>query len=67
MDNMSEYMANKIMKQADISLEKGREKYKAYFVKTHIYERYRSDCDLILRTTESKITGETYENCIVEE
>lgn len=47
---MSAFIARRIMMQADISEERGIEKYKAYFVKTKIYKSYRGDVDTILRT-----------------
>ena len=36
---MSTFIATMIMKQADISLEKGQAKYRAYFVNTTLYLR----------------------------
>ena len=47
---MSAFIAKRIMMEADISTEKGIEKYKAYFVKTRLYKNYRDDVDTILRT-----------------
>lgn len=55
---MTTFIARMISKQADISEEKGIAKYKAYFIKTRIYARYRDDVDTILRT-------DGYENIIV--
>lgn len=55
---MVTFIARMISKQADISEEKGVAKYKAYFIKTKIYARYREDIDTILRT-------DGYENVIV--
>ena len=55
---MTTFIARMISKQADISEEKGIAKYKAYFIKTRIYARYRDDVDTILRT-------DGYENVIV--
>lgn len=57
---MVEFMADKIMDQAEISLEKGQDKYRAYFVKTKLYKKYREGVDTIL-------TVEGYEECIVTE
>lgn len=48
------------MQQADISLDKGQEKYRAYFVKTTLYTKWKSDVDTIL-------IAEGYEDCIVAE
>lgn len=55
---MSKFIANMIKKQADVSLEKGQAKYKAYFVDTTIYAKYKDDVDAIL-----DIDG--YATCIV--
>lgn len=56
----STFIASMIMKQADISEEKGQAKYRAYFVKTTLYLKWKEDVDTILET-------EGYENCIVTE
>lgn len=56
---MSTFIANQIIKQAKKSITAGQEKYKAYFIKTKIYEDWRADVDSIL-------TVEGYEDCIVE-
>ena len=58
--DMSTFIALMIMKQADISIEKGKEKYRAYFVNTKLYVKYQSDVDTILTT-------EGYGECIVTE
>lgn len=55
---MATFIAKQIMKQADISIEKGQEKYKAYFVNTALYEKWKSDVDTILTT-------DGYADCIV--
>lgn len=55
---MAEFIARMIEKQARVSIESGLAKYKAYFVKTRIYEDYRADVDTIIRT-------DGYEDCIV--
>lgn len=57
---MSTFIAKQIIKQAQKSLEAGQNKYRAYFVKTKIYEDWRADVDSIL-------TVEGYEDCIVAE
>ena len=57
---MSTFNAQQIMKQADISTEKGQAKYRAYFIKTTIYLKWKEDVDTILEV-------EGYENCIVTE
>lgn len=56
---MSTFIANQIIKQAKKSIELGQNKYKAYFVKTKIYEDWRAEVDSILIV-------EGYEDCIVE-
>ena len=57
---MVAFIARMIEKQAEISTEKGIEKYKAYFVKTRLYKNYREDVDTILRT-------DGYEDIIISE
>lgn len=57
---MSSFIAQQIMKQADISIEKGREKYKAYFINTDMYLKWKEDVDTILEV-------EGYKECIVTE
>lgn len=47
---MSTFIANQIIKQARISIAHGREKYKAYFVSTNLYESWRADTEAILET-----------------
>lgn len=57
--NMSTFIATMIMKQADNNLEKGQSKYKAYFVNTTLYLKWKDEVDTILEV-------EGYEDCIVE-
>lgn len=57
---MPTFIAQSIEKQAEISIENGIERYKAYFVKTKKYAKYREDVDTILRT-------DGYEKVIVED
>ena len=57
---MSAFIAKQIIKQAKISEEKGQTKYKAYFVRTHLYEDWREDTDVIL-------DAEGYANVIVKD
>lgn len=45
---MISFIATMIEKQANINIEKGKDKYKAYFVKTDMYEKFRKDVDAIL-------------------
>lgn len=57
---MSTFIAQRIMKAADVSEEKGQAKYRAYFVKTSIYLKWKEDVDTILEV-------EGYDYCIVTE
>ena len=57
---MAEFIAKKIIQNAEMGVDKGREKYKAYFVNTKIYAKYQSNVDTILET-------EGYGSCIVTE
>ena len=57
---MSTFIAKMIMKQADISEEKGQDKYRAYFVKTSLYLNWKDEVDTILET-------DGYGYCIVTE
>ena len=47
---MVAFIARMIEQAADVSMDKGRAKYEAYFIKPKrkIYEIYRSDVDAIL-------------------
>ena len=56
---MSTFIAQRIMKDADISIERGQAKYEAYFVNTKLYLRYKEDVDTILMT-------DGYGACIVD-
>lgn len=58
--DMSTFIADRIMEQADRSIEAGQNKYRAYFVKTKLYEKWRNDVETILIT-------DGYEECIVTE
>ena len=60
---METFIANMIIKSADISQEAGKEKYRSYFHKTKLYARYREGVDTILSTT----SGGDYSFCMVEE
>jgi len=37
-----------IKENADVSLEQGQDKYSAYFINTHLYEKYRAGVEVIL-------------------
>ena len=56
---MENFISEMIKNQADISLEKGQEKYRAYFVITTIYAKWKESVDTIL-------TADGYANCIVD-
>ena len=57
---MSPFIAQMIMKQANISEKKGQDKYRAYFVKTSLYLNWKDEVDTILET-------DGYGYCIVTE
>lgn len=58
MVDMTTFIARRIMEQADKNLKDGQNKYRAYFVRIKIYEKWRSDVESILIT-------DGYEDCIV--
>lgn len=56
---MSEFIANKIMEAKEAGgVAAGQQKYRTYFTRTRIYQRYKANVDLILET-------EGCEDCIV--
>lgn len=55
---MDQFIAKMVKIQADISLENGQDKYRAYFVTTTIYAKWKDAVDVIL-------TEDGYANCIV--
>lgn len=55
---MSSFIAQQIIKQAKISIEKGQAKYRSYFIKTPIYLDWKEEVDSILEI-------EGYKDCIV--
>lgn len=57
---MSSFIAQQIIKQAKISTEKGKNKYRAYFIKTSIYMDWKEEVNSIL-----ELDG--YADCIVSE
>lgn len=57
---MAKFIANMIMKQAKISLENGQNKYRAYFINTTLYAKYKEEVDAILTENDCK-------DCIVAE
>lgn len=60
MDAMVTFIALSITRAGDISVEKGQDKYRAYFINTSLYLRYKADVDTILMT-------DGYDFCIVTE
>jgi len=58
--NMATFIARMIMTKAENDIEQGKDKYRAYFIKTKLYEKWRDDVEAILIT-------EGYEECIVTE
>ena len=56
---MDKFIATMIETQADISLEKGQEKYRAYFITTLVYANWKKAVD-------AKLTADGYANCIVK-
>ncbi len=56
--NMETFIAMRIEEQANINLELGKDKYRAYFVKTNFYESKKATVDMILHT-------DGHANCIV--
>jgi len=47
---MATFIASQIIKQAKVSTELGKEKYRAYFVNTSLYLAWKEDVDTILST-----------------
>lgn len=58
---MSAYIALRIMETYDASgLDSAQAKYRAFFITTKLYVKYKADCDTIL-------ISDGYESCIVTE
>ena len=57
---MALFIAKMIMTQADVYLENGQEKYRAYFIKTTLYTKWQPEVDTIL-------VNQGYADCIVSE
>lgn len=57
---MTTFIARMIEQEADKSLERGREKYRAYFVNTVLYGKWQAEVNSIL-----EVDG--YSDVIVEE
>ena len=49
MNDMTTFIASRIMEEADKSVEAGQKKYRAYFVKTRLYKRWKDNVDTILK------------------
>ncbi len=62
---MATFMAQQIIRQANISLAAGQQKYRVYFINTHLYQAYKADVDNILETTYTDQFPEGYGACIV--
>lgn len=62
---MSAFIAQQVMKQANVSLAAGQAKYRAYFVSTALYLAYQSDVRTILETTFTTQYPEGYGACII--
>ena len=58
--NMVTFISDRIMAAYDKSVEQGQDKYRAYFIRTKIYKRYKDEVDAIL-------IQDGYEDCIVTE
>lgn len=59
MNDMTTFIASRIMEEADKSIEAGQKKYRAYFAKTRLYKRWKDNVDTILKT-------DGYDEVIVE-
>lgn len=46
---MAAFITRMISEEAEISIEKGQEKYKAYFVKTSLYRKWKKEVDNLLK------------------
>jgi hypothetical protein len=62
---MVTFIANRIIKAANTSLEAGQEKYRVYFINTTLYLAYKADVDTILDTTYTPQYPDGYGACIV--
>ena len=58
--DMAPFIALMIMQAGARSMKEGQDRYRAYFINTPIYERFRTDVDTILQT-------DGYGECIVSE
>ena len=46
--DMVTFIASRIIREAERSIERGRKMYRSYFVSTTIYQKWREDVDAIL-------------------
>ena len=60
MNDMVTFMASRSIEEAEKSVEAGQKKYRAYFVKTRLYKRWKDNVDTILKT-------DGYDEVIVED
>ena len=60
MNDMTTFIASRIIEEAEKSVEAGQKKYRAYFVKTRLYKRWKDEVDIILDT-------DGYDEVIVED
>jgi hypothetical protein len=58
MNDMTTFIARRIMEEADKSTEAGQKKYRAYF-RTRLYKKWKDEVDTILKT-------DGYDEVIVE-
>ena len=56
---MITFIAGRIMQDADKSLQQGQDKYRAYFINTTLYHKWKLEIDTVLRT-------DGYEDVIVD-
>ena len=62
---MATFIAQRIIAAANVSLENGQAKYRAYFITTPLYLAYKTDVDNILETTFTAQYPDGYGACIV--
>lgn len=58
MNDMTTFIARRIIEEADKSIEAGQKKYRAYF-RTRLYKKWKDEVDTILKT-------DGYDEVIVE-
>lgn len=50
MHPLSDFIVRQITKQAEISTKVGKDKYKAYFVATTLYQNHKKEVDAALKS-----------------